>query len=471
MNGTRRRAKAGFVSAVSLVAALLAGCTPNEGQQPNPGLDEPHIITVWTTETLPDRMAKARAIVERFTAATGVTVDLVGVPAHRFSQIVSSSEASGDLPDVIGSISLGQVRTLAARGLVNTELNASVILALGEHTWSPRALELTREGSKQLSVPDSSWQHLLYYRKDLFAQAGLAAPKTYADIMAAAKKLDTPQMAGFVAANKSGQAFTQQSFEHIAQGNGCEMVNAKDGITFESPQCVAALAFYRDMLKNYSVPGLQDIDTVRNAYFSGKAAMAVWPTMMLDELAGLRTDAKPSCPECAADPGFLAKNTGVVAGLLGPSGKQPAQFGEITSWTVTQDSDAEPARRFVEYVMSDGYADWLAIAPEERLPVRAGSAGKPAEYSDAWKTMPAGIGKQEPLGKFYSQDVLSVLLRGPEDVRHWGIIQGQGDLAGVALTELPIAKAVSDVTAGRADPKAAAHGAATTLRSILGSVK
>ena len=415
-------------------------------------------------------MAKSRAIIERFRADTGVSVDLVGVPAHRFNQIVTSSAASGNLPDVIGSISLGQVRTLAANGLVDTEANASIILALGEHTWSPRALELTREGSQQLSVPDSSWQHLLYYRKDLFDRAGLAVPKTYADIMAAAKALDTPQMAGFVAANKAGQAFTQQSFEHIAQGNGCEMANAKDGITFESPQCVAALAFYRDMLKSYSVPGVQDIDTVRNSYFSGKAAIAVWSTLMLDDLAGLRTDVKPSCPECISDPGFLAKNTGVVAGLRGPDGKQPAQFGEITSWTVTNDSDTDPARQFVEYVMSDAYADWLAIAPEERLPVRAGSAGKPAEYSDAWKSMPAGPGTKEPLGKFYSQDVLSVLLQGPEEVRHWGIIQGQGDLAGASLTELPIAKAVSDVTAGRADPKAAVHRAAVSLRSILRSM-
>jgi multiple sugar transport system substrate-binding protein len=85
--------------------------------------------------------------------------------------------------------------------------------------------------------------------------------------------------------------------------------------------------------------------------------------------------------------------------------------------------------------------------------------------------MPAGIGKQEPLGKFYSQDVLTVLLQGAEEVGHWGIIQGQGDLAGAALTELPIAKAVSDVTAGRAEPKAAAQKAAASLRSILGSVK
>ena len=78
----------------------------------------------------------------------------------------------------------------------------------------------------------------------------------------------------------------------------------RTGVSFDSPQCVGALRFYRDLLKNHSLPGLQDTGTVRTAYFAGKAAMAVWPTFMLDELAGLRSDARPNCPECSADPGI-----------------------------------------------------------------------------------------------------------------------------------------------------------------------
>lgn len=295
-------------------------------------------------------------------------------------------------------------------------------------------------------------------------------PDTYADIKAAAQKLHGSQLAGFVAANRPGQTFTQQSFEHIAHANSCELVNAEGGITFDSPQCVGALGFYRDMLNNYSVPGPQDIDTVRTAYFSGKAAMAVWPTFLLDELAGLRKDAKPSCPECMLDPGFLVRNTGIVAGIQGSGGTRPAHFGEVTSWTVTNDSDTEQARRFVEYLVSGGYADWLSIAPDERLPVRAGSAANPTEYEDAWKAMPVGIGQKEPLENFYSPDLLSTLLQGANDLKHWGILHGHGDLAGAAMTELPIAKAVGEVTSGGADPRTAAKKAATTLRSILGSL-
>jgi multiple sugar transport system substrate-binding protein len=371
----------------------------------------------------------------------------------------------------MASLSLGQVRTMATSGHIDFKTNAAIVQSLGEQTWAARSLELTRDNGRQLAVPGSAWHQLIYYRKDLFAQAGLKAPRTYADIVAAARKLDSPELAGIVAANKTGQAFTQQSFEHIALGNGCEMVDAKGVVVFDSPPCVAALSFYRDLLKNYSVPGIQDIDTVRSAYFAGKAAMAVWPTNMLDELAGTRADARPSCPECADDPLFLARNTGVVAGLQGPDGQRPAHFGEVISWTVTADSDAEPARRFVEYFLTDGYADWLAIAPEERVPVRSGSTAKPAEYADAWMSAPVANGRTEQFGGVYAKDDLSTLLQASHDLQHWGIAQGLGDLAGAALAELPIARAVSDVAAGRAQPEAAVTKAAASLRSILKSLK
>ncbi|MFE4837245.1 ABC transporter substrate-binding protein [Arthrobacter sp. NPDC056691] len=472
MNRTRGQVRAGVLAAVSLAAAFLVSCTPGNGQPPAPTPDiDHHNITVWTTETLPDRMAKLHVVIDGFTAATGVKVDLMGVPPHRFNQVMTSSAASGDLPDVMASLSLGQVRTMATSGHIDYKTNAAIVQSLGEQTWAARALELTRDNGQQLAVPGSAWHQLIYYRKDLFAQAGLKAPRTYADILAAARKLDSPALAGIVAANRTGQAFTQQSFEHIALGNGCQMVDAKGGIAFDSPQCVAALGFYRDLLKNYSVPGIQDIDTVRSAYFAGKAAMAIWPTNMLDELAGTRADARPSCSECTKDPLFLARNTGVVTGLQGPDAQRPAHFGEVISWTVTADSDAEPARRFVEYFLTHGYADWLAVAPEERVPVRSGSTVNPAEYADAWMSIPVAAGRTERFGSVYAKDVLATLLQGANDLEHWGIVQGHGDLAGAAMAELPIAKAVSDVAAGRAQPQAAATKAAASLRSILKSLK
>ena len=184
-------------------------------------------------------------------------------------------------------------------------------------------------------------------------------------------------MAGFVGATTPGDAFTQQTFEHLALGNGCQMVDDAGEVTLESPQCVAAFQFYGDLIKSYSVSGTQDVDTVRASYFAGQSAMAIWSTFLLDELAGLRNDAKPSCPECKEDPTFLAENTGVVAAVAGPGRREPAQFGEVSSWAITATAKAEPSQKFVEYMLSDGYTDWIAIAPEGKFPVRVGHGGEP----------------------------------------------------------------------------------------------
>jgi multiple sugar transport system substrate-binding protein len=414
-------------------------------------------ITVWTGDTIPDRVAATEAIIARFTAQTGIQVELVGVEEDQFNQVLTSAAAAGDLPDVIGSSPLAQVRTLSTNDLIDTESTGAVIEALGADTWNQRALELTSEGDEQLAVPSEAWSQLLYYRSDLFEQAGLPAPATYADILAAARA--------------PGDAFTQQTFEHIALANGCEMVNEAGEITMDSPQCVAAFDFYRELMANYSVPGAQDVDTVRAAYFAGRSAMIIWSTFLLDELAGLRNDAMPSCPQCVGNPTFLAENTGVVTALQGPDGTEPAQFGEVISWAITADAAAEPSQQFVQFMLSDGYIDWLAFAPEGKFPARTGPTPGSTEFVDTWETLPVGVDTEGPLEQFYGPEVLQALQTGPENFSRWGITQGQGDLIGASLGELPVAAAVAAVTSGGVDAQTAAKQAAEALRAIQDSLR
>jgi multiple sugar transport system substrate-binding protein len=453
--------------AVGLVVIMaLSACGGGGG---NGG--DPNAITVWTTDTLPDRVAATQAIIDRFTQQTGIQVDLVGVEEDQFNQTLTAAAAAGDLPDVIGSIPLSSVNTLATNDLTNTDANRAVIDALGAGTWNQRALELTREGDRQLSVPSEAWSQLLYYRRDLFEAAGLPAPNTYDAILNAARTLHTPPLAGFVGATAPGDAFTQQTFEHIALANGCQMVNEAGEITIDSPQCVAAFDFYRQLITEYSVQGTQDVDSVRATYFAGQSAMAIWSTYLLDELAGLRNDAKPNCPECAADPTFLASNTAIVTGLQGPDGTEPAQFGEVISWAITSEAAAEPAQRFVQFMLSDGYVDWLAFAPEGKFPARTGSSPGATDFVDTWETLPVGVDTEGPLQQFYPQDVLDALATGPEDFTRWGITQGQGDLIGASLGELPVPAAVAAVTSGGTDAQGAAQQAAQALRAIQDSLR
>ena len=444
-------------------ALALTGCTTT------PSDDGADSITFWVQEDLPDRVAATEAIVDEFVTASGIDVEVVSVAEDQFSQLITSAAAAGDLPDVIGGISLPQVRTLAANDLTDSDAAAAVIESLDPATFSENALALTSDGDTPLAVPSESWTQMLFYRTDLFEAAGLPAPDSYDAILAAAEELDSADTAGFVGATAPGDAFTEQTFEQLALGNGCELVSDDGTIQLDSPACVESFRFYGDLVSNYSVPGAQDVDTTRATYFAGDAAMFIWSSFVLDELAGLRADAMPSCPECADDPAFLAKNTGVVTAIQGPDGTNPAQFGEITSWAVTQGANVDAAAQFIEFMMSDGYEDWIAIAPEGKVPVRAGTPDEPTLYSDAWASLPVGVDTKAPLSDFYSADVLDAVAAGPQDLARWGLTQGQGDLLGALQGEQPVATAVSDVTQGT-DPQEAATQAAETARSVAESL-
>jgi multiple sugar transport system substrate-binding protein len=462
---TRTRAIA--VLGAALLALVTAACGGG-GESAAPPANS---IKVWTLENLPDRLEAQKALAQRFTQATGITVDLVGVDEDQFSQLIQSSAASNDLPDVVGAVPLAGIRSLAADELLDTAAAGKVVADLGAETFSPRALELTRDGDTQLAVPSDGWAQLLLYRKDLLTAAGLPIPRTYADLAAAAKALNKNGVAGFVGATAAGDAFTQQTFEHVALANNCELVDNGGQVTLDSPPCQAAFSFYDDLVRTASVPGAQDADTTRATYFAGKAATMIWSSFILDELAGLRNDAAPSCPECTGNPRFLVDNTGIVTALSGPDGTQPAQFGEIVSWSVVNGAAADPSARFIEFMMNDGYPDWLGFAPEGKIPARTGTKDDPKKFTNLWRTLPAGVDAKKPLADFYPPDVLDSLAGSLDTFRRWGFTQGQGPLVGASLGELPVPQAVAAMTSGEVDAATAAKQAQDAVTELQKTLK
>jgi multiple sugar transport system substrate-binding protein len=448
-----------------LLATTLGGCGGgDEGESDG-------TLTVWSLENLTDRMQATQKIVDGFTAATGIPVKLVATDENQFSSLITNAAAAGTLPDVVGALPLAAVAQMATQGLVDSDAAKAVVDQLGTGTFSARALELTSQDGAQQSVPSDGWAQLLFYRKDLFDQAGLGVPQTYDAIRAAAERLNTGQVAGIVAATVGNDAFTQQTFENLALGNNCQLVDEAKNVQLESPACVETFQLYEDLIKNWSVPGAQDVDTTRATYFSGKAAMVVWSSFLLDELAGLRKDALPTCAQCKSDPTWLAKNTGVVTAIAGPQGR-PAQFGEITSWTITKDGPrTDAAKRFVAYMMNEGYADWLGIAPEGKIPVRKGTAEEADKFTAAWNQLPAGVDSKKPLADIYPPEVLTALQKSPDTFQRWGFPQKQGALVGATLGELPVPKAINSLASGELDAAGAAERAAEDVKTIQKSLE
>ncbi|HJU97160.1 MAG TPA: extracellular solute-binding protein [Jiangellaceae bacterium] len=454
-----------MATAVSLLAVACGG--GDDGGEEDENADS---ITVWVIEDLPDRVAAIQDISAAFTEESGIDVDLVDVAEAQFDQLVTSSAAAGDLPDVVGALPLAGVQSMAVNELLDTEAPGEIVDELGEDTFAEAALRLTRDEDTQLAVPSDAWAQLLVYRKDLFDAAGLEAPTTFDAITAAAEALDSPEVAGITAATIPGDPFTQQSFEYFALGNGCELVDDDGTVTLDSSNCVETFDFYSNLARNFSVPGNQDVDSTRATYFAGQAAMLVWSSFILDEMAGLRNDALPTCPECRDNPAFLAENSGVVAGVQGPSGEESAAYGEIVSWVVTGDAATDAATQYISYLMSDGYEDWIAIAPEGKVPTRQGTADDAEQFITAWEELDAGVDTKAPLSEFYDSETLEAVRTSPETIQRWGFEQGEGALVGATLGELPVATALNELVSGTGTAEEAAQQAQAAVVEIQESL-
>ena len=451
-------------TAAALGVGLLAGCSGQSSARSG------NTITVWSEENLPPRMAVTQKLIDTFQKQTGIKVKLVGIDESQLPQLVESAAAAGKLPDVMGGVPLAPVWQMYSNGLLNTDATAKVLDSLGRSTFNANALKLTSDGSKALSVPSDSWQQILVYRKDLFAKAHLPVPDTYANIVKAAKTLDKGSMSGMSLADDPSDVFTQQSFEDFAVANGCQLVNAAGKVTLTSPSCERAFTTYAE-LAAAGPSGTQTVDTTRATYQAGQSAMVVWSTYLLDSLAGLRDDVLPNCPQCKSDKTFLSKNSGIVTAMSGPDSAKSAQFGEISSWTVTKHANAPAAEKFIRFMMSSGYEGWLGMEPEGKIPVRDGTAADPRKYVTDWRGMKIGVSTLEPMDKLFSAQLLDQLLAGVGNMQRWGITQGQGALVGATEGSLPVPKAIGSMTGGDSlspsDAAKQANSAVSALRKTL----
>jgi multiple sugar transport system substrate-binding protein len=414
-------------------------------------------IAFWSTETQPERAAVTQEIINQFTEATGIEVVLVLTDEDALPNLVINNLAAGTLPDVI----FHPVDYTAAwyqQGILDGEAATAVINNLGADTFS--ALGLVSDGmGGYMAIPTDGWGQLLVYRADLFEAAGLEPPTTFATIEAAAAALHDPDnnFYGIVAATDPGAVFTQQTFEHFALANGVQLTDDEGNVTLNTPEMIEAIAFYTNLVGQYGPPGVQDVVSTRATYFAGQAAMIVWSPFILDEMAGLRDNAFPACPECVDNPAYLAENSGIVPAFVGPSGSEPVQYGQVSNMGITTQASVEAAQAFVEFWLTDGYLQWLSVSPEGKFPMHRGTPDNPTLYIDGWSQLETGVDRKAPLSEFYSEEVIETLIQGASGFARWGFNQGQGALVGGVYQELPVTEILSDVLNGSLTPEQGAE--------------
>ncbi len=394
----------------------------------------------WTTENQPKRMEVQRQIAAEFETETGIKVEVVPVEENQLAERITAAFAAGQLPDVIFH-PLDYTVGWAAQGILDIDAATEVVKELGEKTFAKGALELASYEGNYTAVPTDGWTQLIVYRKDLFKQKSLAPPKTYASVLAGIEAFhNPPEMYGFVAATDPSQTYFQQVFEHIALANGVRLVDEQGNVTLNTPAMIHTLQFYKK-LAEVSPPGNLYWKQSRELYLAGKALQIVWSPFILDELAGLR-DSVPVTAFGNPTSDELARRTGFVAKLAGPDNPAGASYAQISYMGITVDADTENAKKFVKFLLSDAYLEWLSVAPEGKFPVRYGTPDDPKKFVNGWAKLPVGVDRKRPLGDIYPPEVIDTILAGLEVADRWGFRAGQGELVSKLYGEKTIPKIV-----------------------------
>lgn len=380
-------------------------------------------ITMWTMEEQPDRLERQEKIADAFEAATGHSVRIVPVTEKDIQTRTTAAFAAGDLPDVLNH-TVQHLLPFASAGILDTAAADEVVNDLGKGSFASGAVKMATSEGEIVSVPTDGWTQLVVYRADLFEEAGLNPPRTFADIEAAIKALhNPPELYGFVAATKIDETYMMQLIEHISLAAGYSPVNADGSINEDTGKLKEVLSFYKT-IADASPEGDLFWKQSRELYLGGKAAMIIWSPSLLDELGGLRDSAPVTIND---DPTTkeLARNTGFVTVFSGPGNRDGAAYADIRYLGITRDANTDVASEFVKFVVSDGYGDWLGMAPEGKFPVRRGPSAGSTEYEELWSGLPTGVDRKEPLGDIYPDAVISDIVAGLSVGDRWGVADGQ----------------------------------------------
>jgi multiple sugar transport system substrate-binding protein len=145
-------------------------------------------------------------------------------------------------------------------------------------------------------IPLQTDAGMLYYRRDLLEESGLAAPKTWEEFVEVAKRLQKPPIRwGFVFQGKQYEGLVCNFLEFIWSFGG-SVFSERGQLALDSPQNVEALAFMCDLIHGQKVtpPGVTtyEEEECRHIFQEGNAVFCRnWPyqwTLAQDERSPVR---------------------------------------------------------------------------------------------------------------------------------------------------------------------------------------
>ncbi|MBD1848494.1 sugar ABC transporter substrate-binding protein [Leptolyngbya sp. FACHB-711] len=228
------------------------------------------------------------------------------------------------------------------------------------------------------ALPFYGESSMLYYRKDLFQQAGITVPEqpTYTQIKEWAARLHNPNAGvyGICLRGKPGWGENTAFVTTMANAYGAKWFDANWNPQLTSPEWKAAVNDYVSMLKQYGPPGASSNGFNENlALFStGKCGMWVDATVA----AGLLSNPQES---------QVADTVGFARAPIQATGNGSNWLWAWSLGIPSSSKSPEAAQQFIEWATSKEYVQlvaqengWVAVPPGTRASTYAN-----AEYKKA----------------------------------------------------------------------------------------
>ncbi len=288
--------------AVVLVATVIAACGPTPTPQvvekvvketvvvtkevekvvtkeivvtPTPAPETgPRTLTFFTTEADPPQLEILAQIIDEYHEQhPDVFIDVVtGTPATRGQRIATLLAAGADAG--IFEIEAAFTRQWAEAGYL-LPLNDIFEAIGGKDEFVPGSyFELN---GTVYALPYATSVYGLWYRKDLFEEAGLKPPTNYQELVAAAQKLTNPDKGIYGIAIPGSTNASVNFFSTFLWQNCLDYFTPQGEVIFDRPEALEAIEKWVALTK-YAPPGFENWswgDQI-TAFVTGKAAMSIY---------------------------------------------------------------------------------------------------------------------------------------------------------------------------------------------------
>src|SRR3979411_2679191 len=207
------------------------------------------------SEQIPEQQQRQKAVIEL--ASGKPSFDVIHVSYHVQKR---QFEKAGWLADISGYM---KDPNLTAPDLVESDFSAA-------------GLQYAKNDKGQMhSLPWSVDYFILYYNKELFQKKGVAVPKTFDEMVAAAEKLTDPQEDTFGFVGRGLRNANMTLWTNFFLNYGGEFLDSKGGILTDGPEAIGATKLYQTLLTKTAPPGVAGFNWMESmaSLTQGRAAM------------------------------------------------------------------------------------------------------------------------------------------------------------------------------------------------------